>query len=344
MRALMVAPYALVTAVIACAVGPGDARWAMAFLGVSALTGAFVDHFGAVLRGYERLDDEGRMNIGTAVLVSGAALGGLVVGRSVAALSAGIMAGTLAGAAYGLSILRRHYRLPVMGGRALVDRALARTARAEALPLWLASLLSMLYFRGDVVLLRLFTSYAELGAYSAAYKFFEGAMYLPAVLLAALFPPLARAHGDRDRQGSLERRVLAALAASGIAVASVLYFGREAIIRLGPGEAFGRAVPSLRILALGLPLIYCNFGLTHFLIARNLGRRNLALNALMLVVNVGVNLFAIPRWGGPGAAVATVVTEAALTVGCLLALGWRPAHAIRRSRAPRAARTAHTSG
>ena len=40
----------------------------------------------------------------------------------------------------------------------------------------------------------------------------------------------------------------------------------------------------------------------------------------MLMINVGVNLVAIPRLGGPGAAWATVVTEAAVALGCLLAL------------------------
>jgi len=323
LRALAAAPYALVTVLVALAVGPGDTRAAFLFLGVSALAGAFLDHFGAILRGHERLDDEAHVNITSAVLVAACGLGALAWGRSVAALSAGVMAGTVAGAGYGLFTLRRKYHLPASFDFGAFDRSVAGIARREAFPLWLASLLSLLYFKGDAVLLRFLAGDAELGAYSAAYKFFEGSMSVPAVLLAALFPLLSRAHGDRGLQRRLERRVIAALLASGLAVGLVLYLGRTPIIRIACGAAFDRAIPSLGILAVGVPLLYCNFGLTHFLIARDLGRRNLLFAALMLAVNLGVNLVAIPRWGGPGAALATVVTEAALTLCCLLALGYR---------------------
>ena len=66
-----------------------------------------------------------------------------------------------------------------------------------------------------------------------------------------------------------------------------------------------------------------NAGLLQFLIARGLERRNVVLSGAVLMINVGVNLVAIPRLGGPGAAGATVVTEAAVTLGCLLALRLR---------------------
>jgi O-antigen/teichoic acid export membrane protein len=346
LRLLASAPYALVTAVVAWAVGPGETRAAFLFLGVAALAGAFADHFAAVMRGFERLDDEAHLNVGRALFIVAAALAALWRWRSVAALSAGVMVGTVAGALYGLAILRRHYRLPAAPGAGGFDRALARTAAAEALPLWLASLLSLLYFKGDVVFLRLFSGDAELGAYSAAYKLFEGTMNLPAVLLAALFPVLARAHGDRGRQRRLEGLVIAVLGACGLAVGLVLYLGRAPIIRIGYGPTFGRAAASLRVLALAVPLLYCNFGLTHFLIARDLGRRNLAFAATALVTNVALNLLVIPRWGGPGAAAATVLTEVTLTACCLWALGWGPSAllASRRSPAPPSARTARTSG
>jgi Na+-driven multidrug efflux pump len=79
------------------------------------------------------------------------------------------------------------------------------------------------------------------------------------------------------------------------------------------------------VLALAVPILFVNYGLTHFLIARDLERRNVAFAGLMLVVNVGVNLVLIPRRGGPGAAWATLITEVVLTACCLLALRRRTA-------------------
>ena len=86
---------------------------------------------------------------------------------------------------------------------------------------------------------------------------------------------------------------------------------------------FARAVPSLRVLAAALPILFLNFGLTHFLIARDLERRNLAFAGVMLVVNVAANLLVVPRLGGPGAAWATLLTEVVLTICCLAALARR---------------------
>jgi len=79
-----------------------------------------------------------------------------------------------------------------------------------------------------------------------------------------------------------------------------------------------------------------NYGLTHFLIARALERYNLAFTVLLVVLNVGANLLLIPRWGGRGAAVTTVITEVALTACCLVTLAWSPRAPAYQSRPPEA--------
>jgi O-antigen/teichoic acid export membrane protein len=66
--------------------------------------------------------------------------------------------------------------------------------------------------------------------------------------------------------------------------------------------------------------MFLNAGLIQFLIARGLEWRNFAVSALLVAINVGLNLAIVPRLGGPGAAFATLVTEAALAIGCLVAL------------------------
>jgi len=85
-------------------------------------------------------------------------------------------------------------------------------------------------------------------------------------------------------------------------------------------SGFHRAEASLRVLAFGLPLLYLNFGLTHFLVARDMERATTWLALMMLMVSVTLDVALIPRWSGPGAACATVLAEVALSVGCLAAL------------------------
>jgi PST family polysaccharide transporter len=318
LKVAAVVPYLAIVGLAAAIAGPGDTRRALLLLGLAALINAFVDYFAAIFRGFERLADEARLNVLRALLMAAFGLAALQLGRSVTALAAGLLAGLLSSGVYGLSVLRRRYGLGLSSG--VFDRALARAAAAEAFPLWLAGLLSLLYFKGDVVILKAFVGDAEIGAYSAAYKVFEGLMILPAVLLAATFPPLARARHQREKQRRWEAALVALLLVTGIVVGGVVYLGSARIVALVYGAGFARAVPSLRVLALAVPILFLNFGLTHFLIARDLERRNLAFAGLMLVVNVAVNLILIPRKAGPGAAWATLITEAALTACCLIAL------------------------
>jgi O-antigen/teichoic acid export membrane protein len=311
-------PYLVVVALASALAGPGDTRSALAWLGMAALVNAFVDYLLAIFRGFERLTDEAHLNVARALFISVGALGALALRPTVAALSAGIFVGMLGVGGYGLRLLQRGYGLDVRAGR--FDRELWRSAAAEALPLWLATLFSLLYFKGDVVVLKAFAGDAEVGAYSAAYKIFEGLMIVPSVVLAATFPPLARAKDDPERQRRWEAALVTLLLALGLGVGAALYAASDRLVAKVYGAGFERAVPSLRVLSGALPILFLNFGLTHFLIARDLERRNLLFAALMLVVNVVANLVLVPRRFGPGAAWATLLTEVALTICCALAL------------------------
>jgi len=324
-RALLMVPYLASLAVSASLAGPGEIRTALLLLGLAGLVSAFIDHAAAVFRGTDRFADDTRVNAARSLLVLGAGLVAIWWRPSVAGLTAGVLAGTIASGAYCLWLVRHR-----SAERGAYDPALARKAVRNGLPICLAGLVSMLYFKGDVVILKAISGDAVLGVYSAAYQFFEGAQLVPAIVLAATFPSLARAHLDRERQRRWERLVSAVLLVLGLLIGGICYGARAPIIGLVFRAGFADAAPVLGILSLGIPLMYLNYGLTHFLIARDLGHRNMIFSTMMLVLNVALNLVAIPRLGGAGAAWATVLTEAALTVCCLVALAPRERYSAAR--------------
>jgi O-antigen/teichoic acid export membrane protein len=313
-RAMLMLPY-LASLAVAALVVEGETRAALVMLGLAALASAFIDHVAAVFRGSDRFDDDTRVNAVRSLLVLAAGLAAIAARPSVAGLTGGVLAGTLGAGLYCLWLVRRR-----AGARGTYDRALARAAARSGLPICLAGLVSMLYFKADVLILKPVAGDAALGLYSAAYQIFEGSQLVPAIVLAATFPSLARAHLDRERQRHWERLVAAALLLLGLVIGGACYAARGPIIALVFRAGFAEATPVLRILALGIPLMYLNYGLTHFLIARDLGHRNMIISTLMLVVNVSINVVAIPRLAGVGAAWATVATEAALTACCLVGL------------------------
>jgi PST family polysaccharide transporter len=328
LRGIAALPYGLAVAVVALLTPRGEARAAMMLLGVAALANAFVDHFGAILRGYERFADEARLNVSRALLIAAAGLFALAIRHSVSGLCAGLAAASVGSCAYGLRTLKRLRPPRTRPPLATPDEtpietmniALVRAALRESLPIWFAGLLSLLYFKIDTLFLQYIAGDAELGAYGAAYKFFEGAMIVPFVLMSVTFPRLARANRDSIAQRRLEWHLGVLLLVLGLVAGGVCFVGGAQLVRVVFGLGYGRAVASLRVLAFGLPLLYLNLGLTHFLVARDMGTVTTWLSLMMLVLIVALDVALIPRMSGPGAAWATVLSELALTACCLGAL------------------------
>jgi O-antigen/teichoic acid export membrane protein len=192
----------------------------------------------------------------------------------------------------------------------------------ESLPFGLAFIISTLYFKIDVPILKAFTTFAAVGIYSAAYKFLEAVVFIPQTLMDPMFPALATlARDDVARLSSATVKAYKMLAATGIPLAAAVAVLADPIIRYTiPG--FDPAIAVLRVLALGIALLFVNNAFIYTLNA--MGRQTDAtrLAAVSLVANVALNLVLIPQkspiYGGyMGAAWATVLTEAALFAG-----GW----------------------
>ena len=340
LRLYALAPYFLCLGAVALGLGSGEERAALFPIGVASLARAVLDHARAIFRARERIGDEGKVNAVVATLATLGALAALVITRrGVPALALGLMAGTLAGAVYGFALLGRNY------GRwtGPFDRALARRMLREGLTFWIAGLLSLAYSRGDVVVLRALTSDAEVGVYRAAVHLFDVAKNVPAVVMTAMFPQLARMFRQaRPRLRRRERGVALSLLGAGLLAGGLLATAAALVARRILGPEFVRVVPVLHILALALPLVFVNCALTHFLLARDLGGLNLIFTGLMIPVDFGANLALSRRLGAPGAAWSVLLAEALLTGCCLLALrGARRAdsHVVIDGPAPAAAST-----
>ena len=81
------------------------------------------------------------------------------------------------------------------------------------------------------------------------------------------------------------------------------------VIRIVAGPHFGSADLPLRILGLGLIPIFFSTCLSSVCIARGFGSKLFTVSIVSLVLNVALNIAAIPRFGIQGAAVATFCTE-----------------------------------
>jgi O-antigen/teichoic acid export membrane protein len=327
LRTAAIVPYVLLLGSFALAQAQGNPRNICILLGVAALAGSFVDYIAAILRGYQDFRREAAASTLRGALTLAGGLGALHLLRSLLGFAAGVAVGATASAGLALLMLHRKGRIALRdtGDRSAFDRKTARLAISETIPLWLAGILSTLYFKCDIIIVRYFCSDSEVGAYGAAYRMFEASTLLPSTIMAVAFPRLAADHGmGRARQlrwTRLERRLVTLLVSLGGLAGIAMYVASDQATNWVFGSDFARSAHSLRVLALDVPVLFLNFALAPFLIARGKERSYLVLAALLLILNVGVNLVSIRRLGGPGAAWATLVTDVVRSIGCLAVLG-----------------------
>jgi len=92
------------------------------------------------------------------------------------------------------------------------------------------------------------------------------------------------------------------------------------LVNLIYGETYAPSVRSLSILLPSIAVIIFGELARYILIAMKRDRYLPPLLVGAVLLNVAANLVLIPRWGGTGAAIATLVSEAALTLVCLQVL------------------------
>jgi O-antigen/teichoic acid export membrane protein len=185
-----------------------------------------------------------------------------------------------------------------------------------AVPLGITFVITTVYFKVDVPILQRFRPYSEVGYYTFAYKPFESLLFIPFALRSVVFPVLSLYHRrSPERVLPLCEKFFKALVILGwpITVGVFLLAPQfNSLLNLYSGSE-----PALQILSLAIVFMFADNTFAATLNA--IDKQNVFAFVAMvgLVINVGVNLIVIPRYGYLGASWAVVVTEAALVV-----VGW----------------------
>lgn len=181
---------------------------------------------------------------------------------------------------------------------------------AEAWPLLLSGLTVTIYLRIDLVMVRHLLGDVPAGTYAAAVRLSELGFFLPGALAASLLPSLlrARAAGPARYAFALQRSFdlqagLAYLCAAPLALLAPW------VVRLAYGPEFAPAGPILAIN--GWTLLWASLGVARgqYCVNENLTQLHLYSTAAGAAINVALNWVLIPRFGGVGAAWATLAAQ-----------------------------------
>jgi O-antigen/teichoic acid export membrane protein len=201
------------------------------------------------------------------------------------------------------------------------DRALGMDLMRRSAPYALVTLLAALAARAELLLLGVLSTGEDLGLFSAALKFPETCLLLPAVLVASATPVISQCHSAsperlREVYGWLMRRVLAVTLP--IALAGVLL--AHAILDLLFPPAYAQATPVMQVLFAAFPLATLQLVNSAVFMMSDRSRVMLAMACTSAALQFALGAILIARWGMMGGAVSALLSHAlgfAISYGCL---------------------------
>lgn len=176
---------------------------------------------------------------------------------------------------------------------------------------FLGTLLSLVYLKVDQVMLRWLGHDDQVGIYAIAATFSEAWYFVPTAVVASFFPRLI---GLRDEDPAMFRKrlqqLLDALFVLACVVALPLSWLAEPLVVALLGDAYRAAGAILAIHAWAAVFVFMRAVVTKWILIEDQLVFTVVTQGLGAVANVALNLLLIPRFGGVGAAVATVISYA----------------------------------
>ena len=191
-----------------------------------------------------------------------------------------------------------------------------------AWPFGLGSLFHLVYFQSDIVLLKYFEGTSSAAIYSVSFSVLAAVYLLPASIYQKFLLPKVHRWSSHDHGRLLQ----------------VYRFGNGMMLSIGGGVSLGliavvpwaiplifgpeyeRSVGLLYILAWCVPLRFLASSIGSVLVTGDLMVHKVRYMGITAMVNVGLNIIMIPKFGMRGAAFSTLVSELFLLLLYLLAV------------------------
>lgn len=180
----------------------------------------------------------------------------------------------------------------------------------KSVPLALAGVFSMIYFKLDTLMLSLMKPAADVGIYGLAYKILESLIFFPAMFVGLVMPLLSKyAFSERKNFKIFSQRTLDVLLIFAIPLVVGTLFVSDKIVILIGGSSFINSAGVLNILIIATAIIFLGSLFSNMIIALEEQKKLAYIYAFGAGFNLIANLIFIPRYSYYGAAFTTVATE-----------------------------------
>ncbi len=195
--------------------------------------------------------------------------------------------------------------------RLVLEWPVIRDVLRRSWPIGLSIAFNLIYLKGDVIILSLFRSQAEVGLYGAAYKVLDVVTVIPMMFMGLVLPILVEAWRSGDHE-SFRRRMQKAFDFSTLLAlpmaGGAIVLGRD-IMTLVAGREFRLSGDLLAILILAALAVFYSGLYGHTIVAIGKQRRAIWGYAIDAALALVAYLIFVPRYGAPAAAWITVFSE-----------------------------------
>ena len=190
-----------------------------------------------------------------------------------------------------------------------VDFTYAGTLIRESFPLFMTGLLSLVYYRMDMIMLEFIHGKALVGFYGIAIQLSEIWCVVSVITLTAVYPVLVLLHKQNETLYNARlQQIMGALFWGSLVLSLVVRAGGRYLVAMLYGKEFSPAASLLSIYIFSI-IIMNMATMFNQRYALNGTLKHSMYGALAgASVNLVLNMALIPRYGGEGAAIATLVS------------------------------------
>ncbi|WP_026897699.1 flippase [Daejeonella oryzae] len=185
-------------------------------------------------------------------------------------------------------------------------------------PLIFTAVMISIYMQIDLVMLKSLGA-EVVGIYSAAARISEAWYFIPVAIITSVMPAIIQARkSDVDRYTKRLQNLYDLLVAISLPVALIVSLSANFIINLLYGDQFEGAGLMLSIHIWSGVFVFLGSASSQYLLAEGYTIISFKRTALGAVVNILLNLWLIPLYGGVGSAIATLIAYFTATFSILL--------------------------
>lgn len=191
------------------------------------------------------------------------------------------------------------------------DFSVAKKILKGSFPFFVSLIFVTLLVYIDIVLLERFKGPEEVGIYAAAYNILFGLSFIPLMFSNSVYPVFSRYFkSDESLLNFAYRKSLAYMLILGLPASVGIWVYSDKIINLVYGTGYEKSVLALQILCWFVFLRFVNIIPGTALSAIDRQSSRTICQAAVALLNIGLNIFLIPKYGFVGAAYSAIISEA----------------------------------